>query len=216
VRVALGLLQRRALRGKGCLGGRQRFARCIGLLLQFMNLVGELGSQLFRVAEGLRAFFHLRTDLVQLGPYLRAALAIALLRLRELDILDLGVVEAVLALRDLQAGALQRFAAHRQVLLVALIFALRSREARSELGATLLELLDLCLACEQAGVGRIGRMEAHGMAGELVTFAVDHDDTGGERLAHAGVRRAFDCHYACEPVRQCTGYRRICGMDLRG
>src|SRR5688500_15772096 len=108
LRLALGLLRGAPLLGERRLGRRVRAARGLELGARGIDLGADALAAGLRVGERQRAALHLRADLVELGADLRAALAIALLRLHRLQLLDLAVVLRFLARADLQARLLQR------------------------------------------------------------------------------------------------------------
>ena len=149
--------------------------------------------------------------------YLVAALAIALLRLRELQLLDLGVVAAPSgAATDVQPRLVERR--------VALAERLRAAAARPLAAASsgraaerFSIVLDLGLAREQPRVFRIGGVEGHRVAGELVTLAV-HQPLPAAGLAHArsGVPSADEAPPASRRPRRRPPGRHTWILDASG
>jgi len=106
--IALGLLHGLALLGergfRSDMPRAARFKRGAGGGDLFAD-----GSRRARAGrESLLALLGFGRELGLLGLELGAALAVALLRLRELQLLDLGVVPRLLLARDFQAAVLER------------------------------------------------------------------------------------------------------------
>src|SRR6185503_1891729 len=91
---------------------------------------------------------------------LRGAFLVALMRLAELERLDLGGMLLLLPAGQRVARLLEGFPARRGLCLDARGFGRGSLCALRQRFAALLELLDLGLARENTRVGGVGRMEA--------------------------------------------------------
>src|SRR5213592_4293757 len=136
------------------------------------------------------------------GLQLSAAFPVALLRLCELELLDLRVVPRLFLPPDLLARLLERGFPRRAFALGLLECALRAFELSRQLGATPVQRLDFGLAREQTRIGGIRRVETHGVARELIAFPVHQHRTGRQCRARAGVRATLDDIHPGEPVRQ--------------
>src|SRR5690606_28704140 len=164
-------------------GGRER-----------LDALLALGERADRALE-------LRLDLGKLRAELRAALAIALLLLREPHLLDLRVVLRLLASSHLLAGGGELVGARRRGGLALLEPGTGGLDVAREVLAARLELLDLRLAQQHAFVAAFVRgVEADGMARELMPFAVDEHGARRQRLARRLVGRALARVDAVQPV----------------
>ncbi len=128
--------------------------------------------------------------------------------------LDLGVVLRLLSRRNIEPRPLQRGRALRGLDFDMLLLSPGARHPGGELAAALFQRLDFSLPGEQPGVLRFGRMEADGMAGELVSFTIHQHRSRGERFPRSAIRRSFHGDHSGQPVAQRPGHRRIGGVDL--
>src|SRR5882672_4010863 len=155
-------------------------------------------------------------DLRELAFDLSAALLVAVLPLRELEMLQLPLVVALLErrARDPQLGEPIVMVAQRALQLGKLLSFLFD-VLRPHRGL-LPQRLDFALPGEDAGIGRVGRVEAHREAAELVAFTVDQDDVRRERHSREQARRAIDGVVRCKPGRDDRTDRRLGGLDIVG
>src|SRR5262249_17483157 len=126
----------------------------------------------------------LRGDLGELLLDLAAAFLVAILPLGELEMLQLALVMALLerSARSTQLGEPLVVLAQRMLEMGQLLPLLLDRLLASAGLAP--EGLDFALAGENSAVDRIGRMETHAEAAELMSFAVDQNDVRPQ--LHAG------------------------------
>src|SRR5205085_8742727 len=167
LRVALRLLHRATLFGKRAFRRTMSAAAVLDAGTRGGNLgANALGRRLARCERraALRGFGR---KLLGFGAELRAALAIALLRLRELQALDLGVMARLLLPRDFVPRLIEGGLALQARGFGARERALGGFELAAELGAACLQCLDFGLAGEEPGIGGVRRVIADGMAGEL-------------------------------------------------
>src|SRR5438552_12246811 len=110
------------------------------------NALGSLAAVLQRLAAARRFLL----DFGQLGARLLAALAVTLLRLRQLELVDLGVVLLLLRLGDDAACLLEGLAARCGLALQLAMGILRGADLLLQVAAACIERLDRRLSCEQA------------------------------------------------------------------
>src|SRR5207253_5432057 len=153
--IALGLLHGLALLRKRAFGAevlaRARFESGASA----GDLFADGGRGATARAKSILALLGFGGELGLLGLELRDPLAIALLGLRELEALDLGVVPRLFLAGDRLAAVLERRLALDALALGLLEPMLSVSQLARELGAAALERLDLGLACEQARIGGI-------------------------------------------------------------
>src|SRR6185436_6061615 len=179
LQFALGIMRRLALRDGRVFGARQRLAR--GLESLAGRLDGFLAAREGKLASGERVacFFGFTVDLADFGT----SLAVALRRLRKLQLVDFRVMARLLHARDLLASGFQRL---RSVGCVPLRRLLRGFGAPPRLlqpFAAFLEDFDLRLPRKQPGVDRVRRMEADRVTRELMPLAVDEKHPRPQALA---------------------------------
>src|SRR2546425_255478 len=226
LRAALALAEERVLRlALGLLHGasllRERRLRADVLRappVQSFPGRADLGRDASRCAfaggQRLPPPFGFGAEFGLFGVQLSAAFPVALLRLRELELLDLRVVPRLFLPADFLARFLERGFTRCAFALRLLERALRAFELSRQLGATPAERLDFSVAREQTGVGGIRRVQAHGVARELIAFPVHEHRPCMQGRAGRCIGPAVDDIYPGEPVPQRTADAVVECMDL--
>src|SRR5216117_671969 len=151
----------------------------------------------------------LRRDLGELPINLAAAFLVPLLALSQPEVLELALVMALL----------ERGAGRPQLDEPFIVFGERALEL-GQLLALLLDLffaiarlalqaLDFPLPSENAGVGGVGGVEAHGKAAELMALTIDQNDVRRQRHSRKEPWNAFDGVVRGEPRRN---HRANCAL----
>ncbi len=190
------------LAGERGFGGEIPAARRLDLVAQRRDFRGNTLGGLAAILQRLLVARRLLLDFGQLGAHLLAALAVTLLRLRQLELVDLGVVPLLLRLGDDEARMLESLAARYGLDLHAAMDVLRSADLLPQVTAACVERFDPRLSCEQARVGLIRRVKADGVPRELVAIAVDEHRAGRQSSPPRRVGAFFRCIGTGEPVRE--------------
>src|SRR5207302_4476004 len=113
LRVALSVLHGTPLVGERGFGGEMPAARRLHLVAERRDFSGNALGGLTAIVQRLLTARRLLPELGKLGAHLLAALAVTLLRLRELELVDLSVVLLLLPSGDDAACMLESLAALR-------------------------------------------------------------------------------------------------------
>src|SRR5581483_1020409 len=196
----LGLLQRLALLGKALPGGGMLVAHGVQRRADRFQVCLERGQPV--PGLGARRLFGRAQagDLGQLAFDLAAALGMALLALRQLDVLELALVMALRERGARRAQLGESFVVLGERRLQRAEALARLARASLPFGDLGRQRLDFALAREDPGIGGIGRVEAHAEAAELVSFAVHQDRSGGKRFAVGRARRPVERVIGREPL----------------